>query len=375
MLKVQEFLLSGGTLEQLEEAFALKVRHNEALDVVCLNYDQINSPLGESIVQECRALILERGTWKVKSWPFKKFFNVGEYHCPTDFDWDNFDTLDKEDGSLIHLWHHKNRGWQIATRSVPDAETAFDDSGITFKDLVRTTLNDLEVSFAELTSCFDTDYCYTFELTAPENQVVVYHEHRDFILTGVRNLVTMEEENPEDWIKFNLAPWIKIRACKSYPGLSLPQIQTKVNELNPRMNEGFVLVDKNYNRLKIKSEAYVLMSHSRDSLGKSNRARLELIFTGKEDDVLPILPQTIQDKILTMKAAVAKLQDDISLAYTKISHIPEQKAFAAEANQTPFPGMLFTLRKHPTMKPSDVIKETLPRKILELLSLQEEDTE
>lgn len=65
MLKVQEFLLSGGTLAQLEEQYSIKIREHSFLGVVCLNYDQINSPLGEEIVQECRALILEVGTWKI----------------------------------------------------------------------------------------------------------------------------------------------------------------------------------------------------------------------------------------------------------------------------------------------------------------------
>jgi hypothetical protein len=376
MLKVQEFLLAGNSLELLEKQFSIKIKHNDTLNVVCLNYDQINSPLGEEIVQECRALVLERDTWQVKSWPFKKFFNVGEYHAPNDFDWDDFVAFDKLDGSIIHFWHHNALGWQVGTRSVPDSKTPYcDDASKTFYDLICATLLEQGTSFEELTSFFTPGFCYTFELTAPENQVVVYYEKRRVFLLGVRNINTLEEENAEDWINYHLPPWIDVHAAKSHPGWTLEQITKKVQELNPREEEGFVLVDKNWNRMKIKSEAYCLMSHSRDSLGKSNKSRLELIFTGKEDDVLPILPKAVQDKIISLKEAVMKLQNEVSLSYTKISHIHDQKEFALEALKTKYSGMLFALRKNPLLKPSDAIKQTMPKKVLELLSLQEEDTE
>jgi hypothetical protein len=212
-------------------------------------------------------------------------------------------------------------------------------------------------------------------LTAPENQVVVYYEKRKVSLLGVRNINTLEEENAEEWITCNLPPWIDVHAAKSHPGWTFDQITKKVQELNPREEEGFVLVDKNWNRMKIKSEAYCLMSHSRDSLGKSNKSRLELIFTGKEDDVLPILPKAVQDKIISLKEAVMRLQNDVSLSYARISHIHDQKEFALEALKTKYSGMLFALRKNPLLKPADAIKQTMPKKVLELLSLQEEDME
>ena len=34
--------------------------------------------LSSAVVQECRGLILEEGTWAVACWPFAKFFNAEE---------------------------------------------------------------------------------------------------------------------------------------------------------------------------------------------------------------------------------------------------------------------------------------------------------
>lgn len=64
---------------------------------VILKYNQIESPMGEIEVQECRGLILEIGTWDVLSLSFLKFFNSGEVHAAK-IDWDTAHILNKEDG-------------------------------------------------------------------------------------------------------------------------------------------------------------------------------------------------------------------------------------------------------------------------------------
>jgi len=123
MLRTQEYLRSGKTLEDLKSELAIRYRVDEKLNVVCLNYSMIESPMSNEIVQECRSLILDMGSWDVLGWSFKKFFNYGEGHIPSDFDWNQFETFEKLDGSLITVWHHSKYGWQIATRSVPDGSS------------------------------------------------------------------------------------------------------------------------------------------------------------------------------------------------------------------------------------------------------------
>src|SRR4051812_14936403 len=72
----QQFLESNA-LEELTTRYAIKVkRHGEFPNLVMLKYDQINSPMSEPIVQECRGIILdEADNWRVVSFPFRKFFN------------------------------------------------------------------------------------------------------------------------------------------------------------------------------------------------------------------------------------------------------------------------------------------------------------
>ena len=77
MLKIQEYLRSGGTVEQIKEELHLHVReHTQYPNLLLFKYNQIHSPLSHPICQECRGLILDsEDNWKVVAYPFRKFFN------------------------------------------------------------------------------------------------------------------------------------------------------------------------------------------------------------------------------------------------------------------------------------------------------------
>ncbi len=66
-LQVQRFLRGGGTLADLAATYGIRAKTDAALGVVMLNYNQIASPMAETICQECRALLLETGSWNVVS--------------------------------------------------------------------------------------------------------------------------------------------------------------------------------------------------------------------------------------------------------------------------------------------------------------------
>lgn len=116
-LQVQKALRSGKwSPQRLKDELSVSVREDQNLGVVCLNYNQILSPMTNPIVQECRALVLDAKTWDVRSWVFGKFFNLGEGDkISKQFDWNAFKTYEKLDGSLIHFWFHPSEGWQCGT--------------------------------------------------------------------------------------------------------------------------------------------------------------------------------------------------------------------------------------------------------------------
>ena len=371
MLKVQEYLRSGNTLENLKRDFAIGGRVDEKLNVVSLNYSMIESPMSNPIVQECRCLILEIGTWNVKGITYNKFFNYGEGHIPEDFDWSNFKTYEKLDGSIIAVWFHDTYGWQIATRSVPDGSSQVDDSGLTYRDLVIMTLKDMGSSWETLQAHMDPKYTYIYELMTPENQVVVLHKDRKLVLTGIRSTDEpwFKESDLDIWHGWN--PGFPVPVVNRYEGFSKDVVLFEVQGRNPLEHEGFVLVDKNFNRVKVKSDAYCLMSHQRDGLGKSNKARLELVLTEKDDDVMQLLPEFVQDKIKVIKQKLGDLVTQVNEVYNSLKHIESQKDFALEACKYRFSGALFAIRAKRVTSALEWFKQASPKSTLDYLNLKE----
>ena len=53
-------------------------RHKKHPQLILFKYDQINSPFSSKVVQNCRGIVLdEADDWRIVSYPYDKFFNVG----------------------------------------------------------------------------------------------------------------------------------------------------------------------------------------------------------------------------------------------------------------------------------------------------------
>ena len=84
--KTAELLRSGWSLQRLQDQYKLIVKHHPTERLVQLHYQQTASNMALEVVQECRGLILEVGSWNIVSFPFKKFFNLGEKNAAR-LDW------------------------------------------------------------------------------------------------------------------------------------------------------------------------------------------------------------------------------------------------------------------------------------------------
>src|SRR6185312_17211633 len=85
-------------LEHLETEFKIHIVRDGNL--VSLKYNQIESPMHEPIVQECRGMVVNTTTGKVLAHPYNKFWNYGEHLADT-IDWSTARVLEKLDGSLM----------------------------------------------------------------------------------------------------------------------------------------------------------------------------------------------------------------------------------------------------------------------------------
>ena len=261
--------LRGGTpLESLCKSHRLSAKYHPHHPVVQLSYSQRESDMANAIVQECRGLILDARTFEVVSWPFEKFFNADEPNgakVRRNFDWSTAKVFEKCDGSLMTLYWYGG-SWNVASSSLPaaDGQLPFGDEE-NFADLFWRAF-----AAAGYTLPSDKKACFMFELTLPQNTIVVRHQQADLVCIGARDLVTLEELDCE--IVSQREGWATPRR---FSFSSLAAVQAAAQALNPVEQEGFVCVDSAWRRMKVKSPAYVALHHMGPMAGEQIKRDLK----------------------------------------------------------------------------------------------------
>jgi hypothetical protein len=325
-LNIQKFLRNRTNgIEELKTLYAIDAkRHSEYPNLVLLKYDQIDSDFKEPIVQEARGIILdEANDWNVVCYTFRKFHNQSET-LAAKIDWNNAEVQEKLDGSLCQCYYYDNK-WHVATSGTPDASGQVNDFGKTFKELFWETAKAQNLKTEYLCQAV----CYAFELTTPYNRVVVDHKDCKIWLIGSRNVKTLEEYSLiEEFSKF-----YNFYFPKRFPIGSIEECIKAAEGLNPVEQEGFVVVDKNYNRVKVKSPAYVMLHHAKDSLTKKRMCKI--VRKGEYEEfrqAIETLPElkNIFDEI---QLAHQTMRATCEIYYEKIKHIESQKDFALRVKE------------------------------------------
>ena len=330
MLAVQQHIKEHG-LESLSEKFSIIIkRHSEYNNLVLLKYSQIDSPMGNPIVQECRGIILdEDNDWAVVSYGYRKFFNYGEGHA-AQIDWSSARVFEKLDGSLMTLYHYDNK-WQVASSGTPDAGGEVLGTNTKFKELFWKTWDKVGYTLPKETNC-----CFMFELMTPYNRIVVRHPEARLVLHGGRNIQTLKELNPI--VEAHNHGW---ECAKTFPLQSWDDVVSASKELNPMENEGYVVCDANYNRVKVKSPQYVAIAHLKDSF--TTRRMLEIVRTNEQSEFLQYYPE-YSDIFYDIKVRYERLVGQIEGFYEAIKDIEDRKEFANKATTQKYSGTLFGLK-------------------------------
>jgi hypothetical protein len=331
-LLVKDYL-QDHSLAQLEEEHGVKARFNTREDKFSLNYDQIKVKNGNPIAEQCRGLVLRPlsilikddgrdmpvGDVDVLAWPLDRFYNLGQ-ECEAPVDWSDpkLRVFEKLDGTMCILyWDPKTSNWDVATRSVPEADLPFQQGSvltgdeISFADLFwrafQETLEALDPecitgneSMWNLLETFDKDLTYVFELTTPMNRVVVRYDCFRVTLLAARNIRT-GYELVLDNVDIGYIP-----KAQTWASLNEPRMLSEfVNNADPAKLEGCVVLDSYWRRVKVKNKAWVLSSKAKDLVTVSRRNALAAIIDGTVDDVIPLVEETIADKLREMQAQLA----------------------------------------------------------------------
>ncbi len=262
-LSIVKYIKEYGLSKALTD-FSLKVSVYDKKMI--LRYSQLDSPMAHKEVQECRGLILEKDTLKVMSLAYTKFFNLGEGNA-AQIDWNTAHVYDKVDGTKIQMYYdwHKNV-WHVGTTGTAEAEGEINNRpNTTFASLFWETVKKYPKFDTEL---LNKDIVYIYELMTPYNIVVTPHSESMLTLTGARNRETLNE------IKYDGLKDISIML--GVPLVKRFDLNANADELlktfinMPWSQEGYVVCDANFNRIKIKNPAYLAVHHLKDKTAAYN---------------------------------------------------------------------------------------------------------
>ncbi len=333
MLEVQTFLTSN-TLRDLEEKHGVYARQSTLNPKKwCFTYDK-DAVAGDVIADQCRGLILELDFddagyayySRVLALPFYRFYNHGQ---PTahKIDWSRAVIFNKLDGSLCTVYFDLTlNSWCVSTRSVADADMPVDSSTITFRQLFeRAVFDTYNLEFDAWAEKFlEKTNCYMFELTTPENKVVVNYDLYRIHLLTIREVASLRE--------FSLPHGVWLTAKSMPVKNNEAAVLAALSELRGEDNEGFVVYD-GVGRVKYKNPEWLTLSRLKDKSCNSPRALLGVLLDGRDDDVYPLLNERQKELVAKLKIAYQKHSKKNDHDWDTLKHVEVRKDLAREINK------------------------------------------
>lgn len=304
-------------------------------------YNQYSSDMNDIICQEARGIILEiKDDVRIVCHSFDKFFNYGEpqgQDILNRFNWNNYTWQEKRDGSLMRLWNYENE-WELSTSGTIDAFKAenqlpscpYNSYGELFEHIFSTYNEDLRL--------LNKDYTYSFELTSPDNKIVVDYDKDELTLIGIRDNINNVELDP-----FINNPFRTIKCTQTFKFSDLDNALTEINKMDNF--EGLVLCDNEYHRVKIKTEDYLILARITDELS-SDRGILKVILEGNIDDVQDRVPH-LQRRIDLVKNFIQDEINNINRLLQSIDYTKDRKEIALSLKGNPYSAFVFRKLNNP----------------------------
>ena len=175
-------------LNVFQQKYHLYIRHNISSDLVLIKYDRKKSKMGESLVRECRGVILTKEK-RVICFPPEKSITLEKMKAIVGDDIDNVRFEEHVDGTMINVFYNPiKQRWEKSTRSRIGANCSWLCKE-TFATLFKEASNDLDLNV------LDKDLSYTFVLVHPKNRIVVKYTTPFISLVTVRKIHQHGYEN------------------------------------------------------------------------------------------------------------------------------------------------------------------------------------
>lgn len=313
---------TGILLTELHEA---NLNVSEKNGFYIYNYNQnVLVPRDDIIIKMCRGFVLD-SNGSVFNHGFDRFFNLHEAECDK-VDFETTEIQEKLDGSAIFIWH-TGKEWEVTTRSVfyPHEDSQ------NFKE----TFCRLFDEFNNLSK----DYTYVFELLSKDNRIVTKYDKERVVLIGARNRKTGKEVSQNNLDR--IATDIYVDRPKRYQANNIDECRKLFEEMNDD-EEGLVIVDKNFNRLKLKQESYLKMAKI---ISLKDQDVLDYLLGKTEIDAdFTDMPE-LKEKLERVATIHEEVLSYARMIYKNIKHFETDKEFASHALNYKIRGILFKFRK------------------------------
>ena len=323
-----------------------------------LKYNQLSSDFSLPIVRESRGAIFyqrDDGSYECVCRAFDKFMNYNQEGAD-EIDWSSAVVEEKIDGSLTKFYYHNNQ-WRIATNGTIDAFTAEATDTKSYGDLVVEALGGSDET-SNFCSILDKNYTYMFELVSPETQLIVSYPETKLYFLGRRNIVSMKEDKEKP-------NYPGIRAPKQYPLSSIDECLAYVKTMT-KDEEGFVVRDKYFHRIKIKSPEYLIAFGANNNNRITEKRIIRMLKNNTIDDFLAYCPQhkaKVDDVLSRIFAICARLEED----WATNQPVSSRKEFALQIKNLKSKDFLFRKYDEPSLKAIDYILSLFTRTILRFL--------
>jgi hypothetical protein len=358
-----------------------KLKHKDYGHKFSLKYDQLDTPK-KPAANECRGIVLSNNL-EVLSMPFARFSNYNET-SRKDIDWETATYWEKTDGTMIQYYYdHIIDKWCVGTTGTAEAV-----DNVSSRDKIKQienhydfNLTDLfykvcEENGIDLTQCEKENYTFIFELATECNIVINSYEKRRIVLLGIRDLASLKELSQDD-----LERWAEALSCERprqyFFESETEMISSLKNVKHGDVNfEGYVVVDQNHNRVKVKSNTYIIFSQFNGDI-ESRWRLVDVVISNEIDEVGSYFPnllepmRSIEKKYKELIAPIQEkfefLKENIDSLEKKEFFIEAQKAVSFDKKKKILLGVMSQLQRDRNIDFNDAVDKIDKRKLYKLL--------
>ena len=264
--QISSYDILKNTLES--EPYKLKIKEDIDHPNLFLIYNDDNSNKEYGMVNECNGIILDKKSLKIVCYSFNKCSD--KENVPDNFDKNNLYIENSIEGTLVKYFYY-DTNWILSTKKCIDSTKSKWISTKSFYQLFEDCL----VGKEDIINNLNPNYCYTFIITHPENNIVVNYTTPFLYHISTRDMTTLKEVEIDIGIYKNQKTLISFDNYKN--------IIENVISSKQLCYEGLIFIDLNYNRWKIKNPYY---NRARHIWGNTNNRLFRYIELRQNIDLL-----------------------------------------------------------------------------------------